>query len=604
METATPALQAGIFPRSAGAAVLDRETHAAPRSGWQQGLAAGLLQPRQVPGFGLPEALSLALFTLVLAWSIPSHESWFDEAQAWLIARSSTLGDLLLHRLHYEGAPALWHLLLWVEVRAGVSFLGMHVLAGFVAVAGVSVWLRSCPLPRLLCLLAPFTFFLQYQYAVVARTYVLAPLFAYLLMALYQNRRSSPMLFCVVAGLFANCSLHMAAFAGGLVVMYAWDRVRRVVRRGPAGARPAWPALRPMLAPAAVLLVLFAAAAATAVPTADGSSTAANPVVGAIRKSVTPARTVQQVESANEVLALDQAETEPPRQGLLAQYVWRSMHQRAGAPGLLDGRILKHLLVLITGATASISTSNLLAACFLCLLAVNLGRAHLLITLLPWALIEAVNVLVTGEAHHFGLLWIALTCSMWALALEPPRDGRSLALRGWLYACLLLVMVLQIGWSVHAVASDLRQPYSGSRATAAFFAGLPRGERIAAFDDDSVTVNAYLPRSPYYNQRVDYWPFSRTQDPSLGLEQVMAGRPDMVSLKMAYPDHPVMYQWVQLSGPGTVFVAEKQLRLLLADGYHETHRFCGRRFFRSSSESTDCRVIFEPLVPAGTHPGP
>ena len=601
----------GLHPAHAGAQLYASteviEEQANATGGVMEHSADGLRAlwtPRRDPGFGVPEAVVLAVFSLLLMWCIPHHESWFDEAQAWLIARSSTLSDLVVHRLHYEGSPALWHLLLWAEVRLGVSFAGMHAIAGCFAALGVFVWLRFNPLPRVLSLLAPFSFFLQYQYAVVARNYVLAPLFAYFLLALYQNRKSRPVLFCLIAGLFANCSLHMAAFSAGLCVMYAHDRWR-----GDGDAR--WsphPRLEWMGA-AAVLLVLFAAAAATAMPTADGSSTTANPVVGAIRKSVPHTSTVPQGENPNEITATPGQQAQPPVQGPIAQAVWRTMNQgpAAGTPaphGIIDGRMVKHLLVLLTGTTASISTSNLLALGFLLLLSLNLRQTHLWITLVPWGLIQICNVLIAGEAHHFGLLWIALTCSVWVISLRPVPAGRQGTLRIGLYAYLLVVLVLQSGWSVHAIRNDVAQPYSSSLATADFLKSLPKGERIAGFDDDSVTVNAYLPKSPYFNQQVDYWPFSRTRDPSLLLGQVMAERPDVVSLKMASPEEPVMHQWVKMNAPGTVFVAQAQLKLLTAEGYHETHRFCGHRFFRDSSESLDCRLIFEPLVPVASARNP
>ncbi len=552
----------------------------------------GIFTPKATPGFGVYEGISLAIYSLLLALCIPYHESWFDEAQAWMIARDSTLFDLFVHRLHYEGSPGLWHFLLWVAIRLGIPFLGMHVMAGCVAVLGAFVWLQYCPLPRVISLLMPFTFFLQYEYAVVARSYVLTPLFAYLLLALYQNRESSPMLFCIVSGLFANCSLHMAAFSAGLAIIYASDRLR--------GKPSPLLAARKLLAPATVLVLFFVASAATAVPTADGSSTAANPVVETIRKSVSSQAVLPQRENRGELVSVT-AEAVPPKQNPIAQAVWRAMSQGSSGNAspahhfVIDGRTIRHLLVVLTAATASVSTSNVLAIGFLCLLAVNLAQAHLWITLLPWLLIQCCNLLVVGEAHHFGLLWIALTCAIWGLSLEPVQSTRHLILRTALYVYLLVLVILQIGWSVHALRGDVMSAYSGSQQTSAFLASLPPHVRIAAFDDDSITVNAYLPRSPYFNQHVDYWPFSRTKDPSLFLAQVIAEKPDVVSLKMSSPDQPVMYQWVKMTNPGAIFVDPVLLKLLLADHYHETHRFCGHRYFRDSSESTDCRLIFEPI---------
>ena len=40
------------------------------------------------------------------------HEPWFDEAQAWLIAKSASYKEIITVVPHYEGHPPLWHLLL------------------------------------------------------------------------------------------------------------------------------------------------------------------------------------------------------------------------------------------------------------------------------------------------------------------------------------------------------------------------------------------------------------------------------------------------------------------------------------------------------------
>src|SRR4051812_4217393 len=55
--------------------------------------------------------LVLALYVALLAWGLARHEIWRDEAQAWLLARSSASPLALLRAMRYEGHPALWHLL-------------------------------------------------------------------------------------------------------------------------------------------------------------------------------------------------------------------------------------------------------------------------------------------------------------------------------------------------------------------------------------------------------------------------------------------------------------------------------------------------------------
>ena len=564
---------------------------------------SSLLMPGRRPAFGIGEMISLAVFCGLVAWCIPHHESWFDETQAWLIAKSSTLFDLVVHRLHYEGAPALWHILLWCEYRLGISFLGMRWIAGAIAAAGAYVWLRYNPLPRVIGLVVPLGFFFVYQYSVVARTYVMCPVFAFSLMALYQDRKSKPLVFAVVAGLFANCSLHMAAFSCGLALMYARDRWALTASSAPVasgGERRGMPLRRGQLVvPAMVLLALLMGSAATAIPTADGSSTTSNPLVSGVRK-VTPHAGVEAVQAASATTQLDMpVQLEAPPQGRLATWAWHKVALTPGASAkqVKQGKIFKKLLVLLTAITVPISTSNVLAGVLMVLLVMALWQAGLMITLAPWVLVQLCNVLIAGEAHHIGLVWVALLCSLWALSLEPVTHGPGELVRVALYGVTLVVALLQVGWSVHSIHGDLVDPYSGSQATAAWFRTLPAGTRIAGFDDDSVAVNAYLNsapgHSPYMNQTLLYWPYSKTRDPSLWTEQTLAERPDVVTVKASSPEHPVMDQWVQLLGPSQMFTSQRTLHLLEVDGYHLTHRFCGHRFFRDAAEATDCRLIYE-----------
>ncbi len=565
------------------------KTQDGARAGQSGILARLFFAARTTPRFGLPEAVALVLFGVVVACCSAAHISWFDEAQAWLIARDSTLPDLLIHRLHYEGSPGLWHLLLWMLSRCGAPFAAMHVLAALAAVAGTVVWLRWNPLPYIPALLMPFTYFFLFQFAVVARSYSLAPLFGFTLMVLYCRKQSSPVLFALVAGLCANSSVHMAALAAGLAVAYGVDRLRQ---------RKAGDRRLTKLVPAAAVFSLFLVlGAAQAFPTADGSSTTANPIVTALRRSTADA--AQKVASAPHAEIISAAQTNlAPDRGLAA----RVRNLLAGDEserifGLHPNpQVVRHLLVFLNALTVPISTSNAVGVVFFLLVVVCLAIARRLELLLPWLFVQAVNVLVAGEAHHLGLLWIALVCALWGLAAQTPAAG----LRRFVWSATLILLVgiemAQILWSAHAIAGDLSGPYSSSEATARFLESLPAGTRVAAFDDDSVTVNAYLPHSPYFNQTSAYWPFSKSRDPDNWIRETMARRPDVVSVKMSIPDRPALEQWVPLSNPGMEYTAPGLLALLRADGYRETHRFCGRRYFRDRSEGLDCRLIFEPAA--------
>jgi hypothetical protein len=521
-----------------------------------------IFKPQAKPRFAWPEAMSLALYAVVLFWCIPHHALWFDEAQAWLIARDLTLSEMLLHRLHYEGAPALWYLLLWIETRLHISLLGMHLIAGVIAVAGVYVWLRFNPLPRFLSLLVPFSFFILYQYAVIARSYVLVPLFAFSLMALHKKPNSNPLLFALAAGLMANCSGHMAAYAIGMVIWYGRDRL---LARGSNSER------RPIMLAALLFTVLLGLAAAVAWPTSDYNFGKSNPTIRFLSHAWPVHRAT------------------PPPIAIPPSSV-------ATAPADEPSRVAKLLVRLLTVITVPISDINLLTLLFLFLLALNLYFRGRCITVLPPLMVALFFAFVDGASHHTGIVWIGLLCCVWELASQPPKHNREKLLGTALYAVTGLVVALQIGWSIHCLRNDLDGSYSGYRQAADYLRRLPTGTRIATFDVTTVTVNAFLPDTPFYNSQSAYWPFSKTADPSLDFDRVIAEKPGMVlAEEQNYVSH-IQNQWIAFKKPGVTPDDIERATQLIQHGYHVTHRFCGLHVFRNETEFVDCGVIYEPDV--------
>ncbi|MGA8111209.1 MAG: hypothetical protein WB974_17360, partial [Acidobacteriaceae bacterium] len=178
-------------------------------------------------------------YMAVVAVGIFWHEPWADEAQAWLLARDQGFWHLMLHAIRYEGSPGLWHALLWGLVRLHVSYAGMHWISGALAAAGVYVFLRWSPFPLVLRILLPFGFWLAYQDAVVARSYVVYALLAFSTAALLRGMsQRDPRLpvrgtalagLAALLGLMANLSVHGFVASIGFAVV-AWVVTRRCAR--------------------------------------------------------------------------------------------------------------------------------------------------------------------------------------------------------------------------------------------------------------------------------------------------------------------------------------------------------------------------------------
>src|ERR1700677_2415057 len=171
---------------------------------------------------GVPEMVTLGLYVGLLIWAFPHHEPWADEAQAWQIARTLPFAQMF-HLLSYEGHPGLWYILLWPLSRLHVGYTGMRCVAAVIAFAGITVLVSASPFPRFVKLLLPFSFYLAFQYAIVARSYVLVPLLLFLCAYFWTQRPRRPLAVALCLGLLANVALHAAVISGGLAIVYLID---------------------------------------------------------------------------------------------------------------------------------------------------------------------------------------------------------------------------------------------------------------------------------------------------------------------------------------------------------------------------------------------
>lgn len=168
------------------------------------------------------------LFTVSLAIVSFFHEPWFDEAQAWQIARCASLREILFELPHYEGHPALWHLMLFLPARLGFPYELSLALFAFLAISA-SGWLllfRS-PFPMAVRCLLPFHYFIFYQNGVISRPYGYM-MFAFLLLALFfETRNERPWRFVFTLAFLCALSGYGIVLAGGISVVWLMEILRR-----------------------------------------------------------------------------------------------------------------------------------------------------------------------------------------------------------------------------------------------------------------------------------------------------------------------------------------------------------------------------------------
>lgn len=540
-----------------------------------------LLTPRTRPTLAAFDALALAIYAAILAFAIHYYQPFSDEAQEWLIARDCSLGQILLRRLHYEGHPPLWACFLWLLSRLHVPFAAINWISGGFALIGIYILLRYAPFPALFRYLLPFTFFLQYQYAAVARPYVLCPTLLFLLCILFTADRPRPVLFAVIAGVLANISLHAAILAIVFCLLYA-HRLYRTRPQPTPSPRSLWTA-------AAIFCLFAACSAAVAFPAPD-AVVAFTPNERVVKQNPWLQKLIPEETVAPSPYPLDA----PLDKHSVAPKLDRE--KAAKYPAIV--RLLIASTILGVGAGLyPIAKSNLLALLLLLCLMRWLWRRGCLRLMLPYAAVVLLSTHVFVFDHHTGLFLLALIAAVWialGLPVIDPMPRARLRVAPVFAAVALVVLALQVGWTVHCIRSASLLPTDPGRQTAAFLTQNFSGKRVAGFGFESVSAQPYADHNLFFNWPAPYWIWSINVNTNRRRTEVLYQHPDAVVVDDVTGGPEVsLDQWFKLAPPG-----DKPYHYLLdfwqSHGYHRTHQFCGYQFRRMGVSYTFCEDILEP----------
>lgn len=166
-----------------------------------------------------------AVYCLLVVMGVMNHESWADEAQAWLLARDNTPAAII-KILPDEGHPPFWYVPLYIMSHAGLPYESMKWLAGIAMMLAAYLLMFRTRANIVLKLLIPFSYFFLYEYSLIGRSYSIAVLLSMLIIALYEKRFEKPWLFalCVVA--LGNTHVITVGFAVAIMCVYVADAVQ------------------------------------------------------------------------------------------------------------------------------------------------------------------------------------------------------------------------------------------------------------------------------------------------------------------------------------------------------------------------------------------
>lgn len=402
-----------------------------------------MLQPRGVNPRCF-DAVALALYITIAGAAMLHHEPWADEAQSWLLARDLGWVRLIFSELRFEGHPGLWYTILWIAIHwfhAGYSALGWIGLA--CASMGAAVVIFLAPFPRLLRYPIAFSFYFVYQYAVIARSYNLLPLFAFSAAWCYRQGEKALMPFAMSLTCLALVSLHGALIALALAALW----VHRAYRAGTFS--DAHRKVRHLLA-AIPVVTAFLYIAVFLWPVSDGIA-------------VDDARTIsfpQHLLKTLGAIAMSFSNSSPLSFAVAgALYIWCRKR-----------RVLWVFLIAI------------------------MGNAFLF-------------GFVRGAAQHVGTLVVGSVVALWCGWPESAEvaqlNSRSLAWHRVSVAALCLLFACQVSWSWSAIRNDWLGPYSGASDAAAYLKpAVENGASVQGFGYISVGLQPYFSRNIFENLQI------------------------------------------------------------------------------------------------------
>jgi hypothetical protein len=481
--------------------------------------------------------LPLCAFAGWMVLLVPKHEPWADEAQAWQLARLTSVSALLRTLLHLEMSPGLWYALLRAEAAVGITYTGMHWATAAIGMVAVFLLLWRSPFPLPIRIALPFTYFLVYQYPIVARSYSLAPVLLFLLAVQWDRRQTEPLRTSILLALLANLCAQTLMIAIGFGIVLAietWQQRARSndMRRGH------------LLAAGIMLCAAIGFGLWCCYPPPDA------PWVMAVH---TWKNSPQTNVNGGEI---------PSWQHRLA----------------LLRAVMKHRDGNLAGAMLAGSAHPMRLALPVWLSTLFLfWRQRTMRYLWPIASLAFFGTFTRFSVYHRGLMWLLLLNLLWIS--WPAKDE---VLRRVLEVALALCVLVQLSWSLQVTRDEVRRPYAPSADAAPVLAGYrAQGHEVVLAITPpayfSVGLQPYFANQPFANLSYPYWPWLGDPD---ARERYVAATNDRRAIAMVIEFQEKDAQEVQR---------------LLGLGYQEVHHFCASNLYPSNVPPEKvCYTFYEP----------
>ncbi len=166
--------------------------------------------------------IALAVYAILTLAGALNHELWFDEAQAWTIARDNDLSGII-GMMKYEGHPPLWHFILHAFSTLGFGCGVMPIISWAFSVVTVTLIFFKLRLSPVLKLSLAFSSGFLYSNSVISRNYCLIPLILCLIAIVYPKRKEHPIVLGLLTGILALTHVAFSGIVGAIGIFMLVD---------------------------------------------------------------------------------------------------------------------------------------------------------------------------------------------------------------------------------------------------------------------------------------------------------------------------------------------------------------------------------------------
>ncbi len=383
---------------------------------------------------------------LVLILGTVFHEPWFDESTAWMIARTNSVYDILFNIPHYEGHIPLWHLVLKLVMLSHLPYeLSLVFVNLLFLVPAIVIIVFKSGFPRIIRLLLPFSYFLFYQYGMISRPYSIMICALMLLALFYPNRDKSPVSFVLSLALLCCSSVYGIVLSFGIVISWLIEifinERKKLIKSFKKDKR--FYSLLGLFVLALILCCLI-------LPRVDS-------------------------------ITLLSVSTSHMRNGFftcLLYMLFSSISDSLVTNAFSSYTLLQNLVFnpILFGISTFVGMLSLYT-----FIKISLKKGTFLLFIIPYLLFCLFSSGIYFYTHHIGIMFVFIL--FWSIVSYNKEENKidktkelkdiktstnDIKFRQYLVRAVVVIMLVQLYWTVTACISDIKYPYSCGRSVASF----------------------------------------------------------------------------------------------------------------------------------------